>query len=115
MSGSVVGVVVAQLNVVAKNVPQNVNFAIQPSMVMTFLSAKGVAPKLDAPSIGSPRPPSEVADIARKFTVQVFCQGIPPKTAAGSAGPLAFPPSDVANFVSKLDVEATPERGSTRP
>ena len=49
MSGSVVGVVVAQLNAVAKNVPQNVNFAIQPSMVMTFLSAKGVGPKLDTP------------------------------------------------------------------
>ena len=115
MSGSVVGVVVAQLNAVAKNVPQNVNFAIQPSMVMTFLSAKGVTPKLDAPNNGSPRPPTEVADIARKFTVQVYCQGIPSKTASGSAGPLVFPPSDVADFSSKLDVEATPERGSTRP
>ena len=52
MSGSVVGVVVAQLNAVAKNVPQNVNFAIQPSMVMSFLSAKGVTPKLDVQAMG---------------------------------------------------------------
>src|SRR5215813_9317194 len=45
MSGSVVGVVVAQLNAIAKSVPQNVNFAIQPSFVMNFLSVKGAPPK----------------------------------------------------------------------
>jgi hypothetical protein len=45
MSGSVVGVVVAQLNAVARSVPQNVNFAIQPSFVMNFLSVKGTPPK----------------------------------------------------------------------
>src|SRR5262249_60981697 len=44
MSGSVVGVVVAQLNAVAKSIPQNVNFAIQPSFVMNFLSVKGAPP-----------------------------------------------------------------------
>jgi hypothetical protein len=37
MSGSVVGVVVAQLGTLPKSVPQNVNFAIQPSMVIIFL------------------------------------------------------------------------------
>ena len=36
MSGSVVGVVVAQLSGLPKSVPQNVNFAIQPSMVINF-------------------------------------------------------------------------------
>ena len=115
MSGSVVGVVVAQLNAIAKNVPQNVNFAIQPSMVMTFLSARGVTPKLDTPSTGSQRSPSEVADIARKFTVQVYCQGISSKTATGSSGPLVFSPSDFADFGNKFDVEATPGRGSNQP
>ena len=110
MSGSVVGVVVAQLNAIAKSVPQNVNFAIQPSMVMNFLSVKGVTPKLDTSSTGAQRPPSEVADIARKFTIQVYCQGISSKTATGSAGPLAFSPSDVADFGTKFDVEATPGR-----
>jgi hypothetical protein len=49
-----------------------------------------------------------VADIAKKFTVQVYCQGISPKTATGSAGPLALSPSDVADFGTKLDVQATP-------
>jgi hypothetical protein len=114
MSGGVVGVVVAQLNAIAKSVPQNVNFAIQPSFVMNFLSVKGVSPKYTS-STGAQKPPSEVADIAKKFTIQVYCQGISPKTATGSAGPLALSPSDVVDFGSKFDAEATPGRGSTRP
>jgi len=114
MSGSVVGVVVAQLNAIAKSVPQNVNFAIQPSFVMNFLSVKGVRPKYSS-STGTRNPPNEVCDIAKKFTIQVYCQGISPKTATGSAGPLALSPSDVADFGTKFDAEATPGRGSTRP
>src|SRR5262249_51260451 len=70
MSGSVVGVVVAQLNAIAKSVPQNVNFAIQPSFVMNFLSVKGAPPKYSS-STGTRKPPSEVCDIAKKFTIQV--------------------------------------------
>jgi len=107
MSGSVVGVVVAQLNAVAKSVPQNVNFAIQPSFVMNFLSVKGAPPKYSS-STGTRKPPHEVCDIAKKFTIQVYCQGISPKTATGSAGPLALSPSDVVDFGTKFDVQATP-------
>jgi serine protease Do len=95
MSGSVVGVVVAQLNALPKSNPQNVNFALQPSMVINFLEVKDVTPKLDTPK--APRPPSEVCEIAKKFTVQVYCKGTPPKTSE-SAGPLALSPSDVADF-----------------
>jgi serine protease Do len=91
MSGSVVGVVVAQLSVL-----QNVNFAIQPSMVINFLEVKDVTLKLDTPK--APRSPTEVCEIAKKFTIQVYCQGISPKTATGSASPLALSPSDVADF-----------------
>jgi len=113
MSGSVVGVVVAQLNAVAKSVPQNVNFAIQPSFVMNFLRVKGAPPKYSS-STGTRKPPSEVCDIARGFTIQVYCQGISPKTATGSAGPLVLSPSEIADFGTKFDAEATPGRGSTR-
>ena len=82
MSGRVVGVVVAQLSAVPN---QNVNFAIQPSMIINFLEAKDVTPKLDAPK--APRTPSEVCEIAKKFTVQIYCKGVAPKTSesAGSA------------------------------
>jgi serine protease Do len=114
MSGSVVGVVVAQLNAIAKSVPQNVNFAIQPSFVMNFLRVKGAPPKWSS-STGTRKPPSEVCDIAKQFTIQVYCQGISPKTATGSTGPLVLSPSDVADFGTKFDAEATPGRGSTRP
>jgi serine protease Do len=95
MSGSVVGVVVTRLDAIAKSVPQNVNFAIQPSFVINFLEVKDVTPKLDTPK--APRSPPEVCEIAKKFTVQVYCQGIPAKTSE-SAGPLALSPSDVADF-----------------
>jgi len=103
MSGSVVGVVVAQLSVL-----QNVNFAIQPSMVINFLEVKAVTPKLDTAK--APRSSTEVCEIATKFTIQVYCQGrIPPETASGTGGTLS--PSDVADFGTKL----TPGQGSTRP
>src|SRR6266478_6352511 len=111
MSGSVVGVVVAQLNL-AKSNPQNVNFAIQPSMVINFLEVKDVTPKIDTPK--AQRSSTEVCEIAKKFTVRVYCQGISPKTTE-SAGPVALSPSDVADFGTKFDVQATPEQGSTRP
>jgi serine protease Do len=98
MSGSVVGVVVAQFAIPN----QNVNFAIQPSIVMNFLEVKGVTPKYTS-STGDQKSASEVADIAKKFTIHIYCQGISPKTATGSTGPLVLSPSDVADF------------GSTRP
>src|SRR5262249_53171073 len=94
MSGSVVGVVVSRLNL-AESAPQNVNFAIQPSMVINFLEVKDVTPKLDTPK--APKSSSEVCEIAKKFTVRVYCQGIASKTSE-SARPLALSPSDVADF-----------------
>jgi len=113
MSGRVIGVIVAQLNAIGKSVPQNVNFAIQPSMVINFLSVKGVTPNLDNSSTGAQRPPSEVADMAKKFTVQIYCKGVALKTATGTAGTLTL--SDVADFATKFDVQATPGQKSTRP
>jgi S1-C subfamily serine protease len=112
MSGSVVGVVVGQLSAIAKSVPQNVNFAIQPSIVINFLSVKGATPRYSSMT-GTRKSPDEVCDIAQKFTVQVYCQGISPKTATGGSGPLVLSPSDVADFSTKLDAE--PGRGSIRP
>jgi len=57
-SGRVVGVVVSQLNAMAmmqkdRSVPQNVNFAIQSSVVINFLSVKGITPNLDNSSTGA--------------------------------------------------------------
>jgi S1-C subfamily serine protease len=78
MSGAVVGVVVSQLSATTmmkagNSVPQNVNFAIQAPIVAHFLSIKGVTPRLDDAS--KTLSPSDVADTAKKFTVQVYCHG----------------------------------------
>src|SRR5262249_43719633 len=113
MSGSVIGVAVARLDAIANSIPQNVNFAIQTPIVVNFLLVKGAAPEFGTWSAGAERPASEVADIAKKFTVQVYCQGVAPKTATGTVGTLA--PSDVADSASKFDVQPTPGQPSTRP
>ena len=111
-SGRVVGVIVSQFNALPN---QNVNFAIQPSVVINFLSVKGVTPNLDNSSTGAQRPPSEVAaDMAKKFTVQIYCQGVAPKTATGGTAS-TLSASDVADFATKFGVQATPGQGSTRP
>jgi S1-C subfamily serine protease len=79
MSGKVIGVIVAQLDAMTMmvgggNVPQNVNFAIQGPIVTNFLIAKGISPTVS--SAATNLSPPEVADLARKFTVQISCQGV---------------------------------------
>jgi serine protease Do len=79
MSGNVVGVVVSQLNAIimmqfGNSVPQNVNFAIRSPIVTNFLGVKGVLPKIaNSDAKGHELSPSDVADIASDFTVQVYC------------------------------------------
>jgi serine protease Do len=66
---SVVGVVTTRLKDTGQ---QNVNFAIKSAIVLNFIEAIGVrvstTPKSPAPS-----DPTEVAEIARQFTLQVVC------------------------------------------
>jgi hypothetical protein len=88
MSGNVVGVVESQLNAVAvmqadKSVPQNVNFGIQVPIVVNFLSVKGVVPKLDTSDVFSKLTPSDVADLAKRFTVQLYCEETAPTSGKG--------------------------------
>jgi S1-C subfamily serine protease len=106
-SGNVVGVVVGQLSAVAMmqvlgSVPQNVNFAIQAPIVVNFLSTKDVTPKLDSSDTHRELPWSDVADLAKKFTVLVHCEAGPPQT---SQAPPAPPPSS-KNATPSLEREA---------
>jgi len=92
MSGSVVGVVVAQLNALAvmqadNSVPQNINFAIQVPIVINFLSVKGVSPKLDTSNAGRALAPADIADLAKKYTVQVYCEAGPQRTSETTTTP----------------------------
>jgi S1-C subfamily serine protease len=91
MSGSVVGVVVSQLDALAMmqghgSVPQNVNFAIQSPIVFNFLSIKGVAAKLDISRATRTLSASDVADMAKQFTVQINC--ITGSPTAGNDAPV---------------------------
>jgi hypothetical protein len=89
MSGAVVGVVVSQLSAIkmmiaGDSVPQNVNFAIHSAVAANFLSIQGVTPKLsDTSASARTLSPPDVADMAKKFSVQVICRGTPPKMAKG--------------------------------
>jgi hypothetical protein len=52
------------------------------NIIMNFLSAKGISPKING-STEELRGPEVVADLAKKFTVQIFCQS--GATKVGSA------------------------------
>ena len=78
MSGYVVGVVIARLE---GEEFQNVNFAIQAPIVINFLKAKGVAPKLDISNVAPKLTSESVADVAKQFTVQVSCETTSPRTS----------------------------------
>lgn len=87
MSGNVVGVVVGQLNSLAmmqqgNSVPQDINFAIQVPIVLNFLFVKGLTPKLVSAPSGKTLTPVELADMAKQFTIQVYCQRGPSRTSA---------------------------------
>ncbi|MFZ0509129.1 MAG: tetratricopeptide repeat-containing serine protease family protein [Methylocella sp.] len=77
-AGNVVGIVEGKLNAtkVASaigDVPQNVNFAIKASVVATFLDSNGI--HYDSGVSASVRPPADIAENARHFTVPVECSG----------------------------------------
>jgi hypothetical protein len=65
------------------SVPQNVNFAIRTPIITNFLSVKGISPKVATSGSALTRELSEadVAEVAKEFTVQVYCKGIPRKTS----------------------------------
>ena len=111
-SGNVVGVVVGQLSAITMmqvlgSVPQNVNFAIQASIVVNFLSTKDVTPKLDSSDTHRELPWSDAADIAKKFTVQVHCEaGTPQTSQAPPALPPTAPPISSKNATPALERRA---------
>jgi S1-C subfamily serine protease len=76
--GNVVGVVVAKLNAgrlsqLIDDIPQNVNFAIKASVAISFLEANNVT--LSPPSDNAtPFQPTDVAERAKQFSVQVTCR-----------------------------------------
>jgi len=87
MSGRVVGVVTGRLNALTMmqaggDVPQNVNFAIKTPIILNFLSVKGVTPKLDTATNAKVLSPPDLADSAKQFTVQVYCQAKPQNTSS---------------------------------
>jgi serine protease Do len=54
-------------------VPQNVNFAISAAVAVNFLNVRGVTPNLDHAPTGKLEP-EILAEMAKKFTVQVYCE-----------------------------------------
>jgi S1-C subfamily serine protease len=75
--GNVVGIVVGKLNAVAvaaamNDIPQNVNFAIKSTVIMSFLDAQKA--RIAEPSASASLSTSELAQRASEFTVQVECR-----------------------------------------
>jgi S1-C subfamily serine protease len=78
-SGRVIGVsqrVFGTLKMVEQSggaMPQNVNFAISAAVAVNFLNVRGVNPKVDS-SPTEKLEPEVLAEAAKRFTVQVFCE-----------------------------------------
>jgi S1-C subfamily serine protease len=72
-NGNVVGIVVGKLNPGRdpRDLPQNVNFAIKSTMVLSFLEAQGLT--FPRPELRSPLPAPDLADRAKAFTVFIVC------------------------------------------
>ncbi len=96
MAGSVIGVVAGRLDAIVMmqgggGVPQNINFAIQAPIVINFLTSKGVTPKMDSPETHRVLSASDVAELAKTFTVQVYCETAPPRTSKTTPLPQTQP------------------------
>ena len=108
LSGSVIGVISSSLNAIKMmreggDVPQNVNFAIQAPIVVNFLSAKSVSPKSDSSVTHGELPPADVAHLAKKITVQVYCPAASPKTSKATP-PAPLSPSTALERQAKAFV-----------
>ena len=75
-TGNVVGVVVAKLDArkvaaAAKDIPQNINFAIRAAIATAFLEANNIDFKTG--ERGPALPPTEIAEEATKMSVRIQC------------------------------------------
>jgi len=78
MTGAIVGVTTKSLstNAAARaygGTPQNVNFAIKPEVIRTFLATTGVSAESSAGGRELTAP--DVGERARAFTVHIVCKG----------------------------------------
>jgi serine protease Do len=113
MTGSVLGVVAGRLDAMTMiqgggGVPQNINFAIQSPIVLNFLASKGVTAKVDNPNTPRVLSSSDVADLAKNFTVQVYCETSPPRTSSAAPpaqAPIAAIAQQAKEFVLALEAK----------
>ena len=75
--GNVVGIIVSKINAlrlahVTQDVAQNINFAIKSSIAANFLEVNNIQTQIG--SIAQPLEPTEIAERAKQFTVQVTCK-----------------------------------------
>jgi S1-C subfamily serine protease len=78
-SGNVVGIIVSKLNAlrlaqVTQDVPQNINFAIKASIAANFLEVNNIQAQVG--SNAATLEPTEIAERAKQFTVQVTCRRV---------------------------------------
>jgi S1-C subfamily serine protease len=78
-SGRVTGIAMSSLDTlkmvnITGQVPQNVNFAISASIAINFLTIKDVTPKISSTAVAEKLEPEKLAEVAKRFTVQVSCE-----------------------------------------
>ena len=76
MRGRVMGLIVSRLDAIRAaaitgDIPQNVNFAVKSSVILSFVEAHGIA--VERPDANEDLTVAEAAERARRFTVRVSC------------------------------------------
>ena len=107
MSGNVIGMAVSP----EASKMQNVNFAVRASLIVNFLSIKGVVPNpasADRSDLSAP----DLADIAKEFTVQVYCQKASSKTSRLGIDDVRFVAYNIADASKRF---AGLKRGGIAP
>ncbi len=84
-AGNVVGIVQSMLGETGGEFPQNVNFAIKSSVVVSFLQAHDIA--FQNAVTGERQKLPEIADMARRFAVLIVCASDQPQTSPPSPDP----------------------------
>jgi serine protease Do len=80
-SGNLVGLVVSKLDVlrlaaITGDMAQNVNFAVKPEVIKSFLDTNDV--RVNAIDVGTRLEPEVLAQRAKEFTVKLECKSKPP-------------------------------------
>jgi serine protease Do len=72
--GAVVGILRAKMTLVHDDIAQNANFAIRSALAVNYINSENITLATISPVNAPNLAPEDIAEKAKKFTVQVLCK-----------------------------------------